>query len=90
MGAEQLFDRAYRGRNPLDQRIAIPRIADRRCEDVTQTHGAIIAQHQHIGIERSRNTGSQQAGARDQIQSQSLVMLDGGTSGCGTLTADHL
>ena len=40
-------------------------IADRRLQHVAQPHGAVVAQHQHEGLERARDAGGEQPGARE-------------------------
>jgi len=49
-----------------------------------------VAQHQHVGVERTGHAGRQQAGAGDEVESEALVVGDGGAGRHGTLAANHL
>ena len=70
-------------------RIARAGIVYRGFKDGAKGHRAIVAQHQHPGVECAGNDRGQKARAGDHAQPLGLVVFHGGTCRGGALTADH-
>ena len=70
MIAEQLLDHGDGGAGALHNRMAALRVIDRRRQHVFESHGAVVAQQQHPGIEHARHAGRQQAGARHHVEAE--------------------
>jgi hypothetical protein len=87
---EQVLDGLDGLDDPRHHRHAVLRIADRRLEQLCQGHRAVVAQHQHPGVEGPGDAGRQQPRARDDLQAQPPVMFDGCAGGRRSLAADHL
>ena len=89
--AEQVLHGVDGGADALDQRIAVARVADRGRQHIRDAHRAVVAQQRHPGVERARNAGRKQPGARHKIEAELVaVMRDGGAGRHTPLPADHL
>ena len=84
-------DRADGGAGALYQRVAVLGVADGRLQHVAQTQRAVVAQHHHEGLERARDAGRQQPGARHDVEAQmAAVVRDRCACRRRPLAADHL
>src|SRR5262245_53683231 len=71
--------------------MAIAGISDGRLQCLVYPQSAIALEDQHVGLERSRDAGGQQAGAGDNIETEmTAVMGDGCSRGRRPLTAHNL
>jgi len=70
--------------------MAIHQVADRRRQHVGQPHRAVVAQHQHVGVERTGHGSRQQAGAGNEIEAEALEVCDGGLGRHHALAAHDL
>ena len=73
--AEELLDRGYGGAGALDQRIAVAGVSDGRLQHVAQPERAEVAQDHHVGLERARHAGGQQAGAWDDVEPEVVAIV---------------
>ena len=87
---EELFDRGDRGAGALDQRMALAGVIDRGRQHLGQIHGAVVAQHDHPGVEHARHAGGKQPGARHHVEPEAAEMRDGGGGRRRPLAADDL
>ena len=90
MGEKMVANGRDRGGCALQQRMSMPRVADRRTQRFREGHSAVIAQQQHEGIEASGHAWSEQPSARDEIEAQLSETRDGGGHWGWTLAANHL
>ena len=78
-------------RGALHQRMAVLGVADGRLQHVAQAHGAVVAQHQHVGLEGAGNAGRQQPRARHDVEAEVVAIVrDGGAGRRRALAADDL
>ncbi len=65
-------------------------VVDGGFEHIANTQPAVVAQHQHPAIERSRYDGGEEAVAGDQFQALRTIVFDRRRSRRRPLRADHL
>ena len=79
MLAEKIGDGGDGRAAALHQGIAVARVADGRLQHVAQAHGAVVAQDQHVGLERAGHARRQQTRARHDVEAEVIAkMRDGG------------
>jgi hypothetical protein len=74
--------------NPRHQRKAVARIADRRCQHLAQRPRAVLAQHGEPRGERPRHRRTQQADARNLLETEAAKGRGAGLGRRATLSAD--
>ncbi len=88
-GLEEIL-RGENGRRDAGQnRKSILGVTDRRLQNVGKLPGAVVAQHQHPGVERAGHDARQHAGAGHLLAAQRGKSLKRRSRGVGPLAADH-
>ena len=89
MGLEEILEPRDGVGDARHQRMAVLRVVDGGLQHVAQSHGAMVAQQQHPGVERARDHGGQQAIAGNQRQAFGAVAFQRGAGGRAALAAQH-
>ena len=87
--AKKFRDRGDGGAGAFDQWIAVLCVADCRSQHVAQRQRAVVAQHQHPGLEGAGHACGEKAGAGHEIESLAAIMRDGGAPRRRSLAANH-